>query len=141
MQKTLQARIAALAAMNVPALPEDYRKVFGNEPVSAHRQFLFRKIAWRLQADEEGWQPDAVRELARGIARNSPLRNRVMTNITKRRTGLPPEQTAVATIEPDRDPQLPMPGGWIRKQYNRNFHFWLRFKTNVHPFPPGSRPT
>jgi hypothetical protein len=122
MKKTLRDRIAALAAMNVPALREEHRKVFGKEPVSSHRQFLFRKIAWRLQADEEGWQPDAVRELARGIARNSPLRNRVITNASKRRAGLPPEQTAVATIEPDHDPRLPMPGGVIVKQYKGRTH-------------------
>jgi len=122
MKKTLRDRIAALAAMNLPALREEHRKVFGKEPVSSHRQFLFRKIAWRLQADAEGWQPDQVRELARGIARSSPLRNRVITNASKRRAGLPPEQTAVATIEPDHDPRLPMPGGWIMKQYKGRTH-------------------
>ena len=68
MKKTLRERIAALAAMNVPALREEHRKLFGKDPASSHRQFLFRKIAWRLQADEEGWLPEQVRELARGIA-------------------------------------------------------------------------
>ena len=122
MKKTLQERIAALAAMNVPALREEHRKVFGKEPASSHRQFLFRKIAWRLQADEEDWQPDGILELARGIARNSPLRNRVISNASKRRASLPPGQTAVATIEPDRDPRLPMPGGWIMKHYKGRTH-------------------
>jgi hypothetical protein len=50
MKKTLRDRIAGLAAMNVPALREEHRKLFGEEPASGHRQFLFRKIAWRLQA-------------------------------------------------------------------------------------------
>lgn len=122
MKKMLRERIAALAAMNVPALREEHRKVFGKEPASSHRQFLFRKIAWRLQADEEGWQPDKVRELAGGIARDTPLRNRVTTNVNKRRAGLPPEQTAVATIHPDHDPRLPMPGGLIVKQYKGQTH-------------------
>jgi hypothetical protein len=54
MKKTLRERIAALAAMNVPALREEHRKVFGKDPVSSHRHFLFRKIASRWQADEEG---------------------------------------------------------------------------------------
>ncbi len=122
MKRTLRDRIAALAAMNVPALREEHRKVFGKDPVSSHRQFLFRKIAWRLQADEEDWQPDALHELAHGIARNSPLRNRVIANVKKRGADLPPEQTAVATIEPDHDPRLPMPGGWIMKQYKGKTH-------------------
>lgn len=90
--------------MNLLALREKHRTVFGNEAASSHRQFLFRKIARRYQADAEGCQPDQVRG---GIARSSPLRNRVITNASKRRTGLPPEQTTVATIQPDRDPRLP----------------------------------
>ena len=73
MKKTLRERIEALAAMNVPALREEHRKLFGKEPASSHRQFLFRKIAWRLQADAEGryfvidanstpWRPVETRE-------------------------------------------------------------------------------
>ncbi len=81
MKKPIQARIDELAAMNVRALQEEYRKVFGAEPESAHRQFLFRKIAWQLQAKEEGGLPEPVRELAREIARNVALRNRVITNV------------------------------------------------------------
>lgn len=117
MKKTLRDRIAGLAAMNVPALREEHRKLFGEEPASAHRQFLFRKIAWRLQADEEGGLSEAARELARGIARDAPLRNRVITNAAKRRAGLPDEQAAITTIHPGRDSRLPMPGGLIVKQH------------------------
>jgi len=117
MKKTLRDRIAELAAMNVPALREEHRKLFGEEPASAHRQFLFRKIAWRLQADQEGGLSEAVRELARGIARDTPLRNRVITNAAKRLAGLPDDQTAITTIQPGHDSRLPMPGGLIVKQH------------------------
>lgn len=117
MKKTIRDRIAELAAMNVPALRGEHRKLFGEEPASAHRQFLFRKIAWRLQADQEGGLSEAARELARGIARDTPLRNRVITNAAKRLTGLPDEQTAITTIQPGHDSRLPMPGGLIVKQH------------------------
>ena len=63
MKKTPRERIAALAATNVAAGRREHRKVFGKEPVS-----------WRLRADEEGGQPDKLRELARAIARDTPLR-------------------------------------------------------------------
>ncbi len=117
MKKTIRDRIAELAAMNVPALREEHRKLFGEEPVSVHRQFLFRKIAWRLQANEEGGLSEAARERARGIARDTPLRNRVITNAAKRLAGLPDEQTAITTIQPGHDSRLPMPGGLIVKQH------------------------
>jgi hypothetical protein len=122
MKKTLRDRIAELAAMNVPALREEHRRLFGEEPASAHRQFLFRKIAWRLQADEEGGLSEAALELARGIARDTPLRNRVITNASKRRSGLPDEQTAITTIQPGHDSRLPMPGGLIVKQHKGETH-------------------
>lgn len=117
MKKTIRDRIAQLAAMNVSALREEHCKIFGEEPASAHRQFLFRKIAWRLKADEEGGLSEAARELARGIARDTPLRNRVITNAAKRRAGLPDEQTAITTIRPGHDSRLPMPSGLIVKQH------------------------
>jgi len=101
MKKTLREQTAVQAAMNVPALREEHRKVFGKDPVSSHRQFLFRKIAWRWQADEEGRQADKLRELARAIARDTPLRQRVITSAGKRRAGLPPEQSTVAFRLPD----------------------------------------
>ena len=91
--------------------------MFGAEPESSHRQFLFRKIAWHLQAEAEGGLPESVRELARAIAQDVPLRNRVITNAAKRRAGLPIEQTATTTITPDHDSRLPMPGGVIVKQF------------------------
>ena len=122
MKKTLRDRIAEIAAMNVPALREEHRKLFGEEPASSHRQFLFRKIAWRLQADREGGLPDSVRELARGIARDTPLRARVVANAEKRRAGLPAEQTVVTTVDPGHDSRLPMPGGLIVKQFKGETH-------------------
>jgi hypothetical protein len=108
--------------MNVPALREEQCKVFGKAPVSSHRQFLFRKVAWRLQADAEDCRSDEIRELARAIARDAPLRNRVVTNVGKRRADLPPEQTEVATVHPNRDPRLPVPGGLIVKQHKGTTH-------------------
>ncbi len=89
MKKPVRDQINELAAMSVRELQQRYREAFDAEPESAHRQFLFRKIAWHLQAEEEGGLPEPVRQLAREIARNVALRNRVVTNAAKRRAGLP----------------------------------------------------
>lgn len=117
MKKPVRDQINELAAMSVRELQQRYREAFDAEPESAHRQFLFRKIAWHLQAEEEGGLPEPVRQLAREIARNVALRNRVVTNAEKRRAGLPIERTATTTITPDHDSRLPMPGGVIVKQF------------------------
>jgi hypothetical protein len=117
MKKGLRDQIDELAAMNVAALQQRHKELFGEGPVSAHRQFLFRKIAWRLQADREGGLPDSARELARAIARDAPLRARVISNAEKLRAGIPMERTTTAMIAPGHDSRLPMPGGLILKQF------------------------
>ena len=117
MKKTLRDQIDGLAAMSVPELQEEHRKLFGAEPESAHRQFLFRKIAWRLQADREGGLSESARELSCAIAKDAPLRNRVISNAGKRRAGFPIEQSTTTTITPGHDSRLPMPGGLIVKQF------------------------
>jgi hypothetical protein len=94
-----------------------HKELFGDAPVSAHRQFLFRKISWRMQADREGGLPDSAHELARAIARDAPLRIRVISNAEKLRGGIPLERTTTTTIAPGHDSRLPMPGGLIVKQF------------------------
>jgi hypothetical protein len=117
MKKPLRDRIDELAAMTVVQLRQQHRKLFGEEPQSSHRQFLFRRIAWRLQADEEGGLPESARELARAIAQDAPLRNRVVANAAKRRAGIPLDRSTTTTILPGHDSRLPMPGGLIVKQF------------------------
>ena len=43
-------QIEELAQMTVSQLRERYIEVFGEESRSNHKQFLFRRIAWRIQA-------------------------------------------------------------------------------------------
>jgi hypothetical protein len=117
MKRSLKDKIDELAAMRVPALTRRYREVFGAEPPTPHRQFLFRKLAWRLQADQEGGLSQEARELAAAIARDAPLRVRVINNAAKIRAGQALDRTAATTIEPGHDSRLPMPGGLIVKQY------------------------
>lgn len=54
LQIQIHAQIEALRRMTVRELRGRYREVFGEESRSNHKQFLFRRIAWRLQAVAEG---------------------------------------------------------------------------------------
>lgn len=114
MKKTVRDEIEELGRMSVRELQQQYQDLFGEAPGS---NLLFRKIAWHLQARAEGGLPGPVRDLARSIAQDVPLRNRVFANVQKRRAGLPVEQTATTTITPDHDSRLPMPGGVIVKRF------------------------
>ena len=117
MKKTLRDQIDELAQMSVLQLQEQHRKLFQVDSASTHRQFLFRKIAWRLQADQEGGLPAFARELARAIAQDAPLRNRVIVNAGKRRAGISLDRSVTTTIAPGHDSRLPMPGGLIVKEF------------------------
>ena len=56
----VREQIEALQHKTVGQLREKYREVFGEESRSFHKQFLFRRIAWRLQANAEGGSGKAL---------------------------------------------------------------------------------
>ena len=55
-------------------LREKYRKVFGEATRCRHREHLFRRIAWRLQALAEGDLSERARGRAQQIAQDADLR-------------------------------------------------------------------
>ena len=79
--------------------------MFGRKPETNHRQFLLRKIAWRIQADREG-----------GLS-GAPLPTRLSRNAARRMAGMKPDQTATTLLPTGHDSRLPMPGGVIVKQF------------------------
>lgn len=54
--------------MTVGQLKDRYREVFGEDSRSNHKQFLFRRIAWRIQANVEGGLSERARRRALEIA-------------------------------------------------------------------------
>ena len=51
---TVRAEIESLRHMTVGQLKDKYREVFSEESRFNHKQFLFRRIAWRIQANAWG---------------------------------------------------------------------------------------
>lgn len=72
--------IAALERMTVGQLRERYAEVFGEPARSGNRQWLLRRVAWRLQALAEGNLAtraiERARDRARELARDADLRLR-----------------------------------------------------------------
>src|SRR5271154_2874821 len=66
--------IENLRRASLASLREKYREVFQEETRSRHREHLFRRIAWRLQALAEGDLSQRARDRAREIARDADLR-------------------------------------------------------------------
>ena len=54
MDRALIAAIEQLRRLTVAGLRATFRELFGEESKSSNKQFLFRRIAWRMQANAEG---------------------------------------------------------------------------------------
>ena len=67
--------IDGLRGLGVRGLQEKYREVFGRESKSTHKQFLFRRIAWQIQAQAEGDLSQRARQRAGQIADEADVRS------------------------------------------------------------------
>jgi hypothetical protein len=104
---------AALQRMTVADLRLRYAETFGETSTSRHKQFLIRRILWRLQANAEGGLSERARERARELAAESDVR----LTAPRAAAAIPSATTAVSTIETTHDRRLPMPGAVITRRY------------------------
>ncbi len=105
--------IAALKRMTVPELRRKYAQVFGEDTTSRHKEYLIRRIVWRLQVNQEGGLSERAQKRARDLAAGSDVR---MT-APRPRLVTPGGETTIASIEFPQDDRLPMPGAIITRRY------------------------
>lgn len=67
-------QIENLRTAGVRELRDRYKEVFGEESRSNHKEFLFRRIAWRLQVLADGDLSERARQRALEIAQDADLR-------------------------------------------------------------------
>ena len=95
---SLASRIAALPMMTLAQLQREYRAVFGEDTTSKHKEFLWRKIAWGLQANAEGGLAESTRQRAVTLANPLHLRVRPPRETTPNLTSPEPMGTAPGTV-------------------------------------------
>jgi hypothetical protein len=113
MALNISKELAALERMTVPELRRKCAEVFGEGTSSRHKQFLIRRIVWRLQANEEGDLSERARQRAKELAADSDVR---LTAPTAKGSA-PGGETMVSTIQLAPDDRLPMPGAIITRRY------------------------
>ena len=92
-------------------LRETYGQLFGDRSQTMNRQYLFRRIAWRLQALAEGDLSERARSRASLLARDADLKTR------------PPAQFHAFTVEGSkRDWRLPAVGQTLRRAHGGTSH-------------------
>jgi hypothetical protein len=112
---SLQEEIESLRHMTVGQLQERYREVFGEDTRSYHKQFLFRRIAWRIQANAEGGLSERARRRALEIANDADLRIRAPKNFLQ--GTLDKSRTIETRVSPLDDSRLPIPGTLLVRRY------------------------
>jgi len=116
--ESIPKQIAALERMTVGQLQKRYAEVFGEPARSGNKQWLFRRVAWRIQALAEGDLAtraiERSRERARELARDADLRLRPPPS--------PPPTLARGTVATmpiavQRDVRVPPPGTLLARRF------------------------
>jgi hypothetical protein len=100
-------QVDALRDMTVAELRERYAEIFGEATRSSHKDFLRKRITWRLQANEEGGLSDRALRRAKELANDADLRLLA-----------PAARTVVCRFRPSHDRRLPMPGTVLQREYH-----------------------
>jgi hypothetical protein len=117
MAHTVVAAIEQLRSLNVIALRKKYQHLFGDQSRSSNKQYLFRRIAWRLQANAEGGLSERACHRAVQIADEADLRTRAPRGF------LSAQVPAIATsttghAQSQRDARLPASGSLLTRRLN-----------------------
>ena len=102
----VQKELVALQRMSVGQLRDKYAEVFGERTRSYHKDYLVRRIMWRLHAKEQGDLSERARHRAAELAHDADLRLQPPPRL--RLTGDGPIATTTLKVAPDQ--RLPLPG-------------------------------
>ena len=115
MDPAIIAEIEDLRRMKAGALRVRYRELFGEDSRSSNRSFLFRRIAWRLQANVEGDLSERIRRRALDIADDADLRIRAPQGFFVE-SG-PGEAGTLGHAGLGRDRRVPCAGSLLTRQF------------------------
>ena len=121
---SVDAQLEALTTMTVAQLRARYLEVFGEPTTSGNRQWLYRRVAWRIQALAYGGLSERARQRAAELARDADIRVQAPRAIAPQR----PTNTnnRVLTLSgkavASSDSRLPPPGSVLRRTWKGTEH-------------------
>jgi hypothetical protein len=109
----LTQKIRELRRLSAGELRTEYARLFGEENRSRNKDYLVRRICWRLQANAHGGITERARLRAEELADEAELKIRhgQALPVTE------PAESVSAPIHPSRDPRLPPPGTVISREF------------------------
>lgn len=106
--------LSALERMTVTELRAKYEEVFEEACRSNHKQWLIKRIIWRMQANAEGDLSERARRRAEELANDADLRVNAPRKMT---TNSEVGQTVCRPIADKRDRRIPLPGTVLTREY------------------------
>lgn len=105
--------VSAMERMTVDELRGKYADVFGEKTNGRNKQWLIKRIAWRMQANVEGDLSERARRRAMELANDSDLR------VTPPREPRFEERTPDVTerVQISGDNRLPLPETILKREY------------------------
>jgi Protein of unknown function (DUF2924) len=108
--------IEELRQATVGQLRSKYLVLFGQPSHSNHKQFLFRRVAWRLQALAYGELSEQARQRARALAQDVELRIKAPRHLVGAAQQLL-QPTLQSRRKLGRDERLPAAGTMLRREF------------------------
>ena len=109
MDDAVRMQIESLRKLKTTELRARYFEVFGEASASSNRAHLFRRIAWRLQAQAEGGLSERARQRAGELANDLDLRLRAPRSFW--------HEIERNRDSANRDPRLPPAGIVLERVY------------------------
>lgn len=109
----VEKELAALERMTVDQLRKTFAEVFDEPTRSRHKQYLVKRIIWRMQANEEGGLTERALRRAAELANDADLRLSAPKQQTNRRaTG----ETIANEVPVPKATRL-LPGTMLKRDY------------------------
>src|SRR6266567_4529608 len=110
--QNIQATVTALERMTVAQLQAKYLEVFGEPSRSGNKDFLIKRIGWRIQSQAEGSLSERAKRRAEELARDADIRTTVPRSRELDQGGV--KRTSAA---PSIHERLPIPGTVLTRKY------------------------
>ena len=113
MNEAIRLEIEALRSLKTKALKQRYRELFGEDSPSSNQAYLFRRVAWRLQANATGGLSAEAQARAAELAVDANLRLRAPRGFWRQLEG----QEDADNGNLSRDRRLPPVGTELIRTY------------------------
>jgi hypothetical protein len=119
MKANIAREVAGLKQMTVKELRGRYLDVFGEATRSGNKDFLWKRIAWRVQPLAEGGLSERAIQRAKELARDVDIRLRPPAEADVPRLELTTDltRTVRGRIHRAQDARMPTPGTILKRQY------------------------